>query len=214
MIVRSDADVPVHFVHMIVCSDADVPVHFVQKNSFKLFSWLCLQFTNLFSLRSWRRKLHIWSPNYTSTLALHKLRKWLRFGYAIATIVIRSSFLMQSCFWHGHHVQKVCGPAYAHIKSCNSDAGFGAERSRNSLHLGENVRVEEASVWNFFRRRFSVSLQRLCYCDEKEESSIPEISPSLSRSLSVFASFEFKERQRTCSLHHLQIGLSWQLIWL
>ena len=32
---------------------------------------------------------------------------------------------------------------YAHIKSCNSDAGFGAnigsERSRNSLKLGENV---------------------------------------------------------------------------
>ena len=59
---------------------------------------------------------------------------------------------------------------YARIKSCNSDAGFGAnigsERSRNSFQLGENVRVEEASVWNFFRRRFSVSLrQRLCYCD-------------------------------------------------
>ena len=32
---------------------------------------------------------------------------------------------------------------YARIKSCNSDAGFGAnigsERSRNSLQLGENV---------------------------------------------------------------------------
>lgn len=45
MIVRSDADVPVHFVHMIMCSDTDVPVHFLQKNSFKLFSWLYLQFS-------------------------------------------------------------------------------------------------------------------------------------------------------------------------
>ena len=53
---------------------------------------------DLFSLRNWHRKLHIWSPNYTSTLALHKLRKWLRFGYAIAKSVIRSSFLMQSYF--------------------------------------------------------------------------------------------------------------------
>ena len=39
---------------------------------------------------------------------------------------------------------------YVGIKSCNSDAGFGAtigsERSRNLLQLGENVRVEEASV--------------------------------------------------------------------
>ena len=47
---------------------------------------------------------------------------------------------------------------YARIKSCNSNAGFGAnigsERSRNSLQLGENVWVEEASVWNFFRRNY------------------------------------------------------------
>ena len=107
---------------------------------------------------------------------------------------------------------------YARIKSCNSDTGFGAnigsERSQNSLQLGETVWVEEASIWNFFFRRFSVSLQRLCYCDEKEESAIPEISPSLWRSLSVFGSFKFKERQRTCSLHHLQIGLSCRSIWL
>ena len=45
---------------------------------------------------------------------------------------------------------------YARIKSCNNDSGFGAnigsERSRNSLQLGKNVQVEEASVWNFFRR--------------------------------------------------------------
>ena len=174
---------------------------------------------DLFSLRSWRRKLHIWSPDYTSTLALHKLRKWFCFGYTIATSVMRSSFLMRSYFWHGRCVQKVRARLwYARIKSCNSGAGFGAdigsERSRNSLQLGENVWVEEASVWNFFRRRFSVSLQRLCYCDEKEKSSIPEISPSLSWSLSVFGSFEFEVRQRTCSLRHLQIGLSWRSIWL
>ena len=36
-------------------------------------------------------------------------------------------------------------------------------------------------------------------------SSILKVSPSLPRNLSVFGSFE--ERQRTCSLHHLQIGL-------
>ena len=97
---------------------------------------------------------------------------------------------------------------YAHIKSCNSSAGFatniGSEHIWNSLQLGENVQVEEASVWNFFRR-LSVSLQRLCCCYEKEESSIREVSPSWPRSLSMFDSF--KERQRTCSLHHLQIGL-------
>ena len=96
---------------------------------------------DLFRLRSWRRKLHIWSPNYTSTLALHKLCKRLCFSYAIATSVIQSSFWMRSYFWHGRHVQKVCGPAriwYARIKSCNSDAGFGAnigsERSQNSFN--------------------------------------------------------------------------------
>ena len=104
---------------------------------------------------------------------------------------------MWACLW------------YACIKSCNSSAGFGAnigsECIWNSLQLGENVQVEEASVWNFFRRRLSVSLQRLCCCYEKEESSIWEVSPSWPRSLSMFGSF--KERQRTCSLHHLQIGL-------
>ena len=48
--------------------------------------------------------------------------------------------------------KRYAGPLmiYARIKSCNSDAGFGAdigsERSRNSLQLGENVRVEEASI--------------------------------------------------------------------
>ena len=66
---------------------------------------------DLFSLCNWCRKLHIWSPNYTSTLALHKLRKWLRFGYAIATSVIRSYFLMRSYFLTCRRVQKVCGPA-------------------------------------------------------------------------------------------------------
>ena len=96
---------------------------------------------DLFSLRSWCRKLHIWSLNYTSTLALHKLCKWLRFGYTIATSVIRSSFLMRSYFL----TQPPCSKGmwarlwYVHIKSCNSDAGFGAnigsERSRNSLQL-------------------------------------------------------------------------------
>ena len=57
---------------------------------------------------------------------------------------------------------------YVRIKSCNSDAGFGAdigsEHSQNSLQLGEIFWVKEASVWNFFRRRLGVSLQRLCYC--------------------------------------------------
>ena len=125
---------------------------------------------DLFSLRTWHRNLHIWSPNYAPTFALHKLRKWLRFDYAIATSVIRSSFLMRSYFWHGRCVQKGCGPAYdMRIKSCNSSAGFGAnigsEHIQKSLQLGENVRVEEASVWNLFRRRLSVSLQRLCCCD-------------------------------------------------
>ena len=47
---------------------------------------------------------------------------------------------------------------YMCIKSCNSNAGFGAnigsERSRNSLQLGQKVGVEEASVWNFFRRNY------------------------------------------------------------
>ena len=42
---------------------------------------------------------------------------------------------------------------YTRIKSCNSDAGFGAnigsERSRKSLQLGENVPVKEENVWNF-----------------------------------------------------------------
>ena len=99
---------------------------------------------DLFSLRSWRRKLHIWNPDYTSTLALHKLRKWFCFGYTIATSVIRSYFLMRSYFWHGRRVQKVWACLwYACIKSCNSGAGFGAnigsERSQNSLQLGENV---------------------------------------------------------------------------
>ena len=162
-------------------------------------------YSNLFRLCNWRRNLHIWSPNSTSTLALHKLHKWLCFGYAIATSILTwppCSKDTWACLWYGR------------IKSCNSGAGFGAnigsEHSQNSLQLGENVWVEEASVWNFFRRRLSVSLQRLCYCDEKEESSIPEISPSLSRSLSVFSSFEDEERQRTCSLHHLQIRLSWR----
>ena len=47
--------------------------------------------------------------------------------------------------------KKYVGPLMTrNIKSCNSDAGFGAtigsERSRNLLQLGENVRVEEASV--------------------------------------------------------------------
>ena len=112
---------------------------------------------DLFSLRSWCRKLHIWSPNYTSTLALHELHRWLHFGYAIPTSVIRSYFLMRSYFL----TQPPCSKGmwarlwYARIKSCNSDAGFGAnigsERSRNSLQLGDNVRVEEVSVWNFFR---------------------------------------------------------------
>jgi len=53
-----------------------------------------------------------------------------------------------------------CAPLwYTYIKSCNSGAGFGAnigsERSQNSLQLGENGQVEEASAWNFIRRRFS-----------------------------------------------------------
>ena len=74
--------------------------------------------TDLFSLCSWCRNLHIWSPNYTSMLALHKLHKWLRFGYTIAISVIRSSFLMRSYFWHGRCVQKVHEPAYdMHISS-------------------------------------------------------------------------------------------------
>ena len=67
---------------------------------------------DLFSLRSWCRKLRIWGPDYTSMLVLHKLRKWLRFGYVIATSVIRLYFLMQSYFWPGRRVQKVCAPAY------------------------------------------------------------------------------------------------------
>ena len=65
-----------------------------------------------FSQRTWRRNLHIWSPNYASMLALHKLRKWLHFGYVIVTGMIRSSFLMRSYFWHGRRVQKVRRPAY------------------------------------------------------------------------------------------------------
>ena len=109
---------------------------------------------DLFSLRNWRRKLHIWSPNYTSTLALHELRKWLRFGYAIPTSVIRSYFWTRPPCSEG----MLARLWYARIKSCNSDAGFGAnigsERSQNSLQLGKNVRVEEASVWNFFRRNY------------------------------------------------------------
>ena len=115
-------------------------------------------FSDLFSLRNWRRKLHIWSPNYTSTLALHELRKWLRFGYAIATSVIRFSFLMRSYFLTRPPCSKGMWAClwYAPIKSCNIDAGFGAnigsERSRNSLQLGENVWAEEAGVWSFFRR--------------------------------------------------------------
>ena len=36
--------------------------------------------SDLFNLGSWHRKLHIWSPNYTATLALHKHCKWLSFG--------------------------------------------------------------------------------------------------------------------------------------
>ena len=52
-------------------------------------------------------------------------------------------------FLHGRRVQKVCGPAY---DTRASSLAIGSERSRNSLQLGENVRVEEASVWNFFRR--------------------------------------------------------------
>ena len=50
----------------------------------------------LFCLHNWHRHLHISSPNYTSMLALHKQRKWLCFGYAIATSMIWSYFLMQS----------------------------------------------------------------------------------------------------------------------
>ena len=126
--------------------------------------------SDLFSLRSWHRKLHIWSPNYTPMLALHKLCKWLCFGYAIATIVIRSSFFMQSYFWHGRRIQKVCGPAYDTCASTLAIATLVLLKHRfwmqpKLLQVGENVRVEEVSVWNFFRRRLSVSLQRLCYCD-------------------------------------------------
>ena len=127
--------------------------------------------SDLFSLRSWRRKLHIWSPNYTSTLALHKLRKWLRFGYTIATCVTDSVLFFDAILFL---TRPPCSKGmwarlwFVRIKSCNSNAGFdaniGSEHSRNSLQFGENVRVEEASVWNF-RRRLSISLQRLCYCD-------------------------------------------------
>ena len=120
---------------------------------------------DLFSLRNWRRKLHIWSPNYTSTLALHELRKWLRFGYAILTSVIRSYFLTRPPCSKGMWARLW----YARIKSCNSDAVFGADigskGSRNSLQLGKNVRVEEASVVKLLQKKLSVSLQRLCYCD-------------------------------------------------
>ena len=116
---------------------------------------------------------------------------------------------MQSYFCHGHHVQKAREPAYdTHFLSCNSSAGFdanvGSERSLNTFQLGENVWVEEASVWNFFKRRLSVSLQRLLLLRLKGKKFHPR-SFSLPRSLSMFVSFE--ERQRTCYLHHLQIRL-------
>ena len=127
---------------------------------------------DLFSQRNWRRKLHIWSPNYTSTLALHKLRKWLRFDYTITTCVTDSVLFFDAILFL---TRPPCSKGmwarlwFARIKTCNSNAGFdaniGSERSRSSLQFGENVRVEEASVWNFFRRRLSISLQRLCYCD-------------------------------------------------
>ena len=125
---------------------------------------------DLFSLRIWRRNLHIWSPNYTSTLALHKLRKWL---FWLHDSDDRDSVLFFDAilFLTRPPCSKgtCAGLWYARIKSCNSSVGFGAnigsECLRNSLQLGENVRVEEASVWNFFRRRLSVSLQRLCRCD-------------------------------------------------
>ena len=95
--------------------------------------------TDLFHLRIWRRKLHIWSPNYTSTLALHKLRKWLRFGYTIVASVIRSSFFDVILFVTRPPCSKGMWARlrYAPMRFCNSDAGFGAnigsERSQNSL---------------------------------------------------------------------------------
>ena len=73
--------------------------------------------------------------------------------------------LTQSSCWKG-----TCAPLwYTDIKSCNSAAAAGAnigsERSQNSLQLGENGQVEEASEWNFFRRWFSVHHRRLCCCN-------------------------------------------------
>ena len=50
----------------------------------------------LFRPRSWHRHLHISSPNYTFMFALHKLHRWLCFGYAIATSLIWSCFFMWS----------------------------------------------------------------------------------------------------------------------
>ena len=100
---------------------------------------MVVSYADLFSLRIWRRKLHIWSPNYTSTLALHKLRKWLRFGYAIVASVIRSSLFDAILFLTRPPCSKGMWARlrYAPMKSCNSDSGFGAnigsERSRNSL---------------------------------------------------------------------------------
>ena len=77
--------------------------------------------SDLFSLRSWHRKLHIWSPNYTSMLALHKLGKWHRFGCTVAT-----SMICFSCFeavliftWLPCSKGTCAHLWYACIRSCN-----------------------------------------------------------------------------------------------
>ena len=108
----------------------------------------------------------------TTHLCLHYTNyKWLHFGYTIATSAIWSSFLMWSFFLTWPLCSKGLWARlwYVCIKSYNSSAGFGAnigsERIWNSLQLGENVWAKEASVRNFFRRRLSVGLQRLCCCN-------------------------------------------------
>ena len=71
-------------------------------------SSLELELADLFSLCNWRRKLHIWSPNYTSMLALHELCKWL---LVTGRLICTTAF----SFW-----VKLLALQFSHIHMCTA----------------------------------------------------------------------------------------------
>ena len=153
---------------MIWKSDAWIlPVLLPPKQCIVVLSLKCVRVLRC----SWHRHLHILSPNYTSTLCITQTTQMTLFRLCDSdkrdSVLFFDAILFLT--WPPCSKGTCARLWYARIKSCDSNAGFGtnigSERIRNSLQLGENVRVEEASVWNFFRRRHSVSLQRLCCCN-------------------------------------------------